>query len=79
MVIAFIIIFVIIIFMIAIGKINKTKRLKREYDDALWGDNKRKALEKGRAYYASLRSNGKLTIYDEQAITNDISTMKNAG
>ncbi|KQX69251.1 hypothetical protein [Paenibacillus sp. Root444D2] len=30
------------------------------------------ALDCGRRYYSSLRDNGRLTIYDEQAITNDI-------
>ena len=57
---------------------NKRKgiaRLKSNYDDALTGSDKRAALAAGRAYYSALRK-GKLTIYDEQAITNDISTMR---
>ncbi len=33
------------------------------------------ALEAGRAYHASLRSNKVLTMYDEMAIANDLSTM----
>jgi hypothetical protein len=60
---------------IAIGIIANRNRLKSEYEDALKGTDKVKALKAGRAYYSALRS-GKLTIYDEQAITNDISTMK---
>lgn len=57
---------------------NKTKQLetlKQAYDRALKGPDKRAALEAGRAYYSSLRKNKILSIYDEQAITNDLSTM----
>ncbi len=50
-------------------------RLKDEYAKALRSGDKQKALEAGRKYYAKLRG-GRLTIYDEQAITNDLSTMK---
>lgn len=35
------------------------------------------ALETGRAYYASLRKGGVVTIYDETAIKNDISVRIN--
>jgi hypothetical protein len=54
---------------------NKNEKLKAEYEEALKGNDKKVALEAGRKYYSSLRGNGKLTIYDEQAITNDLSTM----
>lgn len=50
-------------------------RLKEDYETALQNGNKREALEKGRAYYRSLRFFGRLTIYDEQAITNDVNAM----
>ena len=56
--------------------INKEKALKKAYDDALKSGDKALALEKGRAYYASKRESGKLTIYDEQAIQNDLSAMR---
>jgi hypothetical protein len=49
--------------------------LKQEYDAALKGTSKRAALQAGRAYYSALRKGKMLTIYDEQAITNDLSTM----
>ncbi|HEX8355829.1 MAG TPA: hypothetical protein VF610_00370 [Segetibacter sp.] len=45
------------------------------YKNALNSGNKQEALYAGRAYYAELR-NGELTIYDEQAIANDLSTIK---
>jgi hypothetical protein len=35
---------------------------------------KTQALELGRLYYSTLRKDGTLTIYDEQAIANDIAT-----
>ena len=54
----------------------KLATLKERYDTALRGDDKRLALECGRAYYAALRSPRQLTIYDEQAITNDLATMR---
>jgi len=55
----------------------KIEKLKDQYDNALRGTNKAAALTAGRAYYAALRGPGKsLTIYDEQAIGNDIATMK---
>lgn len=54
----------------------KTQQLKADYDQALRAGDKKKALEVGRNYYASMRSNKTLTIYDEQALTNDINTMQ---
>ena len=61
--------------------VNKQKQaeqesLRKNYNDALKGTNKELALMYGRAYYRSLRKPKELTIYDEQAIANDLSTMK---
>lgn len=47
------------------------------YRKALSGTDKSEALRLGRIYYSSLREDGKLTIYDEQAITNDLNSMIN--
>lgn len=58
-----------------IMKGSKTAKLKKAYSDALNGSDKREALNAGRANYSDLRK-GKLTMYDEQALTNDISAMK---
>ncbi|MBA4851676.1 hypothetical protein [Emticicia sp. BO119] len=54
---------------------NALKTLKESYEAALKSEDKAKALEAGRKYY-SFKRNGELTIYDEQAITNDLMTMK---
>ena len=61
------------------GKSSKEKvsNLKINYDNALSGTSRASALEAGREYYRSLRQFGDLTIYDEQAISNDISVRKN--
>lgn len=53
----------------------KLEALKQTYHEALKGNDKRLALETGRAYYSALRKGKTLTMYDEQAITNDLSTM----
>lgn len=53
----------------------KLALLKTRYDQALKGTNRREALQAGRNYYSALRKGKTLTIYDEQAITNDLSTM----
>lgn len=45
------------------------------YQKALMGEDKQLALKLGREYYHAVRG-GNLTIYDEQALTNDLSTMK---
>jgi hypothetical protein len=70
-----IIVAIIIGVLIIIGVTVNRNELKSEYDEALKGSDKAKALKAGRAYYSALRS-GNLTIYDEQAINNDISTMR---
>lgn len=49
--------------------------LKTEYQIALRSGDKQAALIAGRNYYSALRK-GKLTIYDEQAISNDLAAMK---
>ena len=80
------IIFIVILLAFAIGGfylINRQRKkqqkrlqaLKEAYSKALTNSNKAEALQAGRKYYSYLR-NGKLTIYDEQAITNDLSTMQ---
>ena len=51
--------------------------LKERYDQALTDGDKALALSLGRAYYSRLRG-GRLSIYDEQAITNDLSTIDTA-
>jgi hypothetical protein len=53
-------------------------RIKIEYKDALKSGDKKKALNLGRRYYSSLRD-GKLTVYDESALTNDLATMDEKG
>lgn len=66
-----------VIYWMYIQNVKKNKRiaaLKGAYEQALRQGDKRVALEAGRKYYSALRD-GKLTIYDEQALANDISTM----
>ncbi|MBN8836375.1 MAG: hypothetical protein J0I09_03900 [Sphingobacteriia bacterium] len=58
--------------------ISALNNAKAEYHEALNGTGKRKALELGRRYYRLKRGKGKLTIYDEQAITNDLAAMDDA-
>jgi len=64
-----------LVVMLYIFIIGRSGRLKRNYEMALRGTDKAAALQAGRKYYSFLRG-GRLTIYDEQAIANDISTMK---
>jgi len=61
---------------IGINKQEKIKQLKENYDEALSGTDKKTVVDAGRAYYSALREDGKLTIYDEQAIANDLASMK---
>lgn len=49
--------------------------IKQEYNKALASKNKPLALKLGREYYGMLRYNGILTIYDEQAIANDLASI----
>jgi len=57
------------------GKAKQRAKLRKQYQDALNGTDKGAALKAGRAFYSDLRD-GKLTIYDEQAITNDLASMR---
>jgi hypothetical protein len=57
-------------------RIEKTQTLLAAYKESLSGTDKQDALQRGRAYYAYLRGNGQLTIYDEQALANDLAAMK---
>jgi hypothetical protein len=50
------------------------QELKQSYEHELRHGTKQSALQVGRNYYAALRG-GRLSVYDEQAIANDISTM----
>jgi hypothetical protein len=51
-----------------------TGQLKQRYDQAILDGNKRLALQLGREYYSRSRRSGVLTVYDELAIANDLST-----
>lgn len=78
-----------ILILIIIGAYIYLKRDKKKslaillnaYHEAQQSGDKGKALYAGRLYYSKLRStywglkDGYLTMYDEQAITNDLSTM----
>ncbi|GAA4748935.1 hypothetical protein GCM10023229_31970 [Flavisolibacter ginsenosidimutans] len=50
-------------------------KLEQQYKEALRSSDKHRALELGRNYYRYKR-NGELTVYDEQALANDLATMK---
>lgn len=56
------------------------KKYYSEYQKALYSGDRVNALNLGRRYYARVRGgvfgSGKLTIYDEQAISNDLAIMK---
>jgi hypothetical protein len=67
----------LIAFMIVQSKQEETDNAKDLYDQALASGDKRLALKYGRQYYASLREDGRLTTYDEQAIQNDLLSMDN--
>ena len=62
----------------ATARARKLKELKDEYDEALRGADKKRALNAGRAYYAYFRKKAVLTSYDEQAISNDLQSMDEA-
>lgn len=55
-------------------KTGQVKPLEEAYRNALVAGDKQKALQAGRAYYKAKRG-GRLTIYDEQAITNDLAAI----
>ena len=50
----------------------KSQKLYTAYRQALATKDKAASLEAGRAYYAFKRKDNRLTIYDEQAIANDL-------
>lgn len=54
----------------------RLERIKTRYYDALKDSDKSEALRLGRIYYGSLRDDGNVIIYDEQAINNDLNSMK---
>ena len=75
------IVFGVLIIGVVIGlvllQIRKNKDLLRlwiDYDVAKLTGDKAKALEAGRAFYK--RKNGNLTIYDEQNLAKELSTIK---
>jgi hypothetical protein len=49
--------------------------LERAYKKALQNRDKPLALELGRQYYSFYRPDGKSTLYDEQAIANDLASI----
>lgn len=53
----------------------KVKHMQHLYDAALKGKDRKAALEAGRSYYSIARKGGAPTLYDEQAMANDLSTM----
>lgn len=56
-------------------KMNEAKEIYIQYQNALKRKDKVQALELGRKYYVMLRRRNRLTIYDEQAITNDLNSI----
>lgn len=68
--------------LIEFSKFEEEKRLKladeiyQEYQRAIKSGNKMEALSLGRDYYRTLREDEALSIYDEQAIANDLSVMR---
>ena len=71
----FILVVVLIAYLISNQKAKQLKQLWSAYQQALQGGSKATALNAGRAYYTKLRG-GRLRAADEQALTNDLSTMK---
>lgn len=70
------IIVVVVLGVVGVIKANQVQKNKEAYLSAISRGDKAAALMLGRVYYASARDDGKLTIYDEQAIANDLATMK---
>jgi len=79
--IAFIGVAIVVILLVALYIWNNNKRSLQAnilwdlYQKALRSGEKQHALQAGRRYYSHLRG-GRLTIYDEQAINNDLLAMK---
>ncbi len=55
----------------------RERKIKSDYEAALKGIDKAEALRLGRIYYGSLREDGRVSTYDEQAINNDMNSMAN--
>lgn len=73
-----IVLFVVFIFIWAVSDSSNEKeieRLRQIYISALSDSDKKTALMAGRSYYTAARKNKSLTIFDEMAIANDLSTM----
>lgn len=56
------------------GRRALVRESREAYVAAIKSGNKQRALEAGRKYYSELRG-GTLSLYDEQAIANDLSTI----
>ena len=72
----------VIIGIIVIRKLAKKRRSEQaqhrlwsEYRDALRSGDKQSALRLGRQYYSDVRG-GKLSMYDEEAMNNDLAAME---
>jgi hypothetical protein len=57
------------------AKKRKRPMLKQQYDEALRSGDKSRALQAGRAYYASFTNDGRLTMNEEQALANDLAVL----
>ena len=52
----------------------KTRKLRKRYQEALQGTNKKLALESGKEFYKFIRD-GSITIFDEIIIAEDVASM----
>jgi len=68
---------ILIYFVLNFLKSQKGNPYEEDYKNALKGNDKLRALELGRLYYRWNRKDKVLTVYDETAIANDLSIMKN--
>jgi ABC-type siderophore export system fused ATPase/permease subunit len=69
-----IVIFMTVAILIQRGRKLIAKEKEAKYKQLLKSGNKELALKAAREYYSYLRG-GRLSIYDEQAISNDLATM----
>ena len=67
---------ILIYFVFNFLKSQKGNPYEEDYKNALKGNDKLRALELGRLYYRWNRKDKVLTVYDETAIANDLSIMK---
>ena len=67
---------ILIYFVYNFLKSQKGNPYEEDYKNALKGNDKLRALELGRLYYRWNRRDKALTVYDETAIANDLSIMK---